>query len=64
MLWVSANGRSWDMERPDGPALSGTGAQKINAVTSVGDYLIRLGYTANYREEHLTVWRGPLLLAR
>ncbi|HEX6468126.1 MAG TPA: hypothetical protein VF069_03450 [Streptosporangiaceae bacterium] len=59
VLWTSADGRSWSSSSPRGPALSGTGTQRITALTVVRSRLLGVGLTADSHAQHVTLWQGP-----
>jgi hypothetical protein len=60
VLWTSRDGGSWQRSSPHGVGLSGPGIQRINGVTHNGTSLMGVGTTADYRAEHVTLWRRSL----
>jgi hypothetical protein len=60
VVWTSGDGGSWQMSSPQGRGLSGAGVQRIRAITQNGDSLLGVGLTADYRAEHVTLWRRPV----
>ncbi|QFG25340.1 hypothetical protein [Actinomadura sp. WMMB 499] len=52
-LWTSADGRSWEVRRPEGDGLTGDGSQRITGLTALGDELLATGTNGTTP----TLWR-------
>ncbi|MFV2210279.1 hypothetical protein ACFHW2_08670 [Actinomadura sp. LOL_016] len=52
-LWTSADGRSWQVRRPEGSGLNGDGSQRITGLTALGDELLATGTNGTTP----TLWR-------
>jgi hypothetical protein len=59
LLWSSADGRAWRSVRPHGTGLDGPGAQRLTALTTLGDQLLAVGATTDDRGETPTLWLTP-----
>ncbi|GAA2093911.1 hypothetical protein GCM10009780_39530 [Actinomadura alba] len=59
VLWSSPDGRSWRSSRPRGTGLDGDGAQRLTALTALGDDLLAVGVTGDHRGDRPTLWRTP-----
>jgi hypothetical protein len=59
LLWSSTDGRAWRSIRPHGTGLDGPGAQRLTALTTLGDRLLAVGVTADDRGETPTLWLTP-----
>lgn len=60
VLWSSADGHVWNMDRPQGTGLSGNGDNWLTALTTIGNNLVGTGIIADYQGERLTLWQRPL----
>lgn len=60
LLWSSADGRDWRLERPQGPGLSDTGDHRMAALSVNRTRLLAIGQTADYLGEHPTIWDRPV----
>jgi hypothetical protein len=60
VLWNSRDGRSWQLERPQGTGLSGPGDQWLSGMTVFGGRLLAVGLTSSSRGEQPTLWHRPL----
>ena len=60
VLWTSADGRSWKEHTPRGTGLAGRGTNEITALTTSGNQLLGVGFTATQMSEHTTLWLSPL----
>jgi hypothetical protein len=60
VIWTSADGRTWRLERPAGNGLSGRGDHWLTSLTAVGGDLLATGVAADHRGEQPTLWRRPL----
>lgn len=60
VVLTSPDGRTWKTTKPHGNGLDGTGIQRMNGVTTVGQDLLAVGYTADYRRDGTTLWRTPI----
>jgi hypothetical protein len=59
LLWTSADGRAWRSIRPHGTGLDGPGAQRLTALTTLGDRLLAVGVMTGDRGETPTLWLTP-----
>jgi hypothetical protein len=60
VMWTSRDGGAWQLSSPHGVGLSGPGIQQVTGITQNGNSLLGVGMTADYRAEHVTLWRRPL----
>lgn len=60
MLWTSADGTTWQVSRPHGRGLDGPGVQRLDGMSVVGNDLVAVGFTGDYRGDASTLWRRPL----
>jgi hypothetical protein len=56
-LWTSADGRGWVRSRPHGNGLDGRGAQRLDALTTIGADLLAVGVNGDYLGDTTTLWR-------
>lgn len=59
-LWTSKDGRNWTLERPEGTGLSGRGEQELHALTTIGNEILAIGFTADHKGKEPTLWRRPV----
>jgi hypothetical protein len=59
LLWSSADGRAWRSIRPHGTGLDGPGAQRLTALTTLGDRLLAVGVMTGDQGETPTLWLTP-----
>ncbi|HXA61105.1 MAG TPA: sialidase family protein [Streptosporangiaceae bacterium] len=56
VVWTSADGLAWHRATPLGTGLDGPGAQRLTALTVVGNDLLAVGVTGDYRGDTPTLW--------
>ncbi|OLT30747.1 hypothetical protein BJF79_38195 [Actinomadura sp. CNU-125] len=55
-LWTSADGKSWQVRRPEGNGLNGDGPQRLTGLAALGDRLLATGTNGTTP----TLWRTDL----
>ena len=60
VVWTSASGSAWKAATPGGPGLTGPGIQAITALTTSGDTVTGVGFSASPNGEQPVFWQSPI----
>ena len=60
VVWTSASGSAWKAATPGGPGLTGPGIQAITALTTSGDAVTGVGFSASPAGEQPVFWQSPI----
>ncbi len=60
VVWTSASGSAWKTATPGGQGLTGPGIQAITALTTSGDTVTGVGFSASAAGEEPVFWQWPI----
>ncbi len=60
VVWTSASGSAWKAATPGGQGLTGPGIQAITALTTSGDAVTGVGFSASAAGEEPVFWQWPI----
>ena len=60
VVWTSATGSAWTAAMPGGRGLTGPGIQAITALTTSGDTVTGVGFSASQSGEQPVFWQSPI----